>query len=61
MSAFYLLKSVPETVLDVSALVSLKRREIKSFSFFFFFLPCVSPFFACLFPVNDQFFYVDLL
>lgn len=40
MSAIYLLKSVPETVLDVSALLSLKRREIKSF----FFLPCASPF-----------------
>lgn len=42
MSAIYLLKSVPETVLDVSALLSLKRREIKSFLLFF--LPCVSPF-----------------
>lgn len=51
MSAIYLLKSVPETVLDVSALLSLKRREIKSF----FFPPMCVSFFACLFAVNDQF------
>lgn len=56
MSAIYLLKSVPETVLDVSALLSLKRREIKSFFFFFFSPPMCVSFFACLFAVNDQFF-----
>lgn len=52
MSAIYLLKSVPEPVLDVSALLSLKRREIKSF----FFPPMCVSFFACLFAVNDHFF-----